>query len=64
VVDGVLQFILIAMAPRSDGLPGGISHSITDRCYEGWPLVPAEDPGSREDLEGGVDCSRIQFFLG
>jgi hypothetical protein len=50
VVDGVLQFTLVAMAPRNDGLPGGISHSITDRCSEGWPLVPAEDPGSREDL--------------
>jgi hypothetical protein len=52
-VDGVLQFILVAMAPRSDGLPGGISHSITDRCSKGWPLVPTEDPGSREDL---YDC--------
>jgi hypothetical protein len=52
-VDGVLQFILVAMAPRSDGLLGGISHSITDRCSKGWPLVPTEDPGSREDL---YDC--------
>jgi hypothetical protein len=44
-VDGVMQFILVATAPRSDGLSGGISHSITDRCSEGWPLVPVEDPG-------------------
>jgi hypothetical protein len=49
-MDGVLQFTLVAMAPRSDGLPGGISHSITDRCSEGWPLVPVEDPRSGEDL--------------
>jgi hypothetical protein len=50
VVDGVLQFILVAIAPRSDGLPGSISHNITDRCSKGWPLVPVEDPGSRKDL--------------
>jgi hypothetical protein len=36
-VDGVLQLILVEMAPRSDGLLGGISHNITDRCSEGWP---------------------------
>jgi hypothetical protein len=36
-VDGVLQFTLVATAPRSDGLLDGISHSITDRCSEGWP---------------------------
>jgi hypothetical protein len=34
-VDGVLQFTLVATTPRSDGLPGGISHNITDRCSEG-----------------------------
>jgi hypothetical protein len=50
VVDGVLQFILIVTATRSDGLPGGISHNIIDRCSEGWPLVPVEDHGSGEDL--------------
>jgi hypothetical protein len=50
VVDGVLQFILVATAPRSDGLPGSISHTITDRCSEGWPLVPVEDLGSGEYL--------------
>jgi hypothetical protein len=55
-VDGVLQFTLVAMAPRSYGLPGGISHSITDRCSEGWPLVPIEDPGSQEDL-----CNCLDF---
>jgi hypothetical protein len=38
------------MAPRSDGLPGGISHIITDRCFEGWTLVSAEDPRFGEDL--------------
>jgi hypothetical protein len=55
-VDGVLQFTLVVMAPRSDGLPGDISHSITDRCPEGWPLVPVEDPRSREDL-----CKFLEF---
>jgi hypothetical protein len=49
-VDRVLQFILVAMTLRSDGLPGGICHSITDRCSEGWPLVPAEDHGSGENI--------------
>jgi hypothetical protein len=34
-VDGVLQLILIVMAQRSDGLLGGVSHNITDRCSEG-----------------------------
>jgi hypothetical protein len=56
VVDGVLQFTLVAMAPRSDGLLGDSRHNITDRCSEGWPLVPAEDPGSGEDL-----CSYLEF---
>jgi hypothetical protein len=55
-VDGVLQFILVAMAPRSDGLPSGISHIITDRCSEGWPLMPTENPGSGEDL-----CNFLEF---
>jgi hypothetical protein len=41
-----MQFILVATAPGSDDLPGGISHNITDRCSEGWPLVPAKDLGS------------------
>jgi hypothetical protein len=50
VVDGVLQLILVAMAPRSDALQGGISHNITNRCSEGWPLVSIEDPGPREYL--------------
>jgi hypothetical protein len=57
-VDGVLQFILVVMTPRSDGLSGGICHSITDRCSEGWPLMPAEDPGSEEDL-----CNCLEFYL-
>jgi hypothetical protein len=55
-VDGVLQFTLVAIAPRSDGLPSGISHNITDRCSEGWPLVPTEDPRSVEDL-----CNYLKF---
>jgi hypothetical protein len=56
VVYRVLQFTLVATAPRSDGLPGAISHSITDRCSEGWPLVFAEDPRSGEDL-----CNCLEF---
>jgi hypothetical protein len=55
-VDGVLQFTLVATAPRSDGMPGDISHSITDRCFEGWPLVLVEDPRSREYL-----CNCLEF---
>jgi hypothetical protein len=55
-VDGVLQFTLVVTAPRSDGMSGSISHSITHRCSEGWPLVPTEDPGSREDL-----CNYLEF---
>jgi hypothetical protein len=43
------------MAPRSDGLPGGVSHRISDRCSEGWHLVPTEDPGPREDLCDGFE---------
>jgi hypothetical protein len=53
----VLQFTLVAMATRSDGLPGGISHNITDRCSEGRPLVSAEDPRSGEDL-----CDCLEFY--
>jgi hypothetical protein len=55
-VDGVLQFTLVVIALRSEGLPDGISHSITDRCSEGWPMVPVEDPRSREDL-----CNYLEF---
>jgi hypothetical protein len=38
------------MALRGDGLSGVINHNISDRCSKGWPLMPAEDPGPREDL--------------
>jgi hypothetical protein len=55
-VDGVLQFTLVATALGSDALPGGNSHNITDRCSEGWPLVPTEDSRSREDL-----CYYLEF---
>jgi hypothetical protein len=55
-VDRSLQFILVAMAPRSDVLLGGNSHNITDRCSEGCPLVPAEDTRSGEDL-----CIYLEF---
>jgi hypothetical protein len=55
VMDGVLHLIHVAMAQRRDGLPGGVSHNITDRFSEGWPLVPAEDLGPREDLYDGFE---------
>jgi hypothetical protein len=42
-------------APRSDGPPGDVNHSITRRCSEGWPLVPAEDPRPEEDLYNGLE---------
>jgi hypothetical protein len=44
-----MEFALVATALRSDGIPG-------DRCSEGWPLVPVEDPGSGEDL-----CNYLEF---
>jgi hypothetical protein len=50
VVDGVLQLTLVATNPRCDGLPGGVSHSITARGRENWSLVSAEDSGSEEDF--------------
>jgi hypothetical protein len=31
------------------------AHTIIDRCSEGWPLVPTEDPGPREDLYDGFE---------
>jgi hypothetical protein len=64
-VDGVLHLVFVAMDPQSDGLPGGVSHSITTRCSESWPLVPAEDPGPMEDLCDGLDLHppRSQDFL-
>jgi hypothetical protein len=54
-VDGILQLILVATAPRSDGLLGGVSHRITNRCSEGWHLVPIEDLGPGEDLCDGFE---------
>jgi hypothetical protein len=50
VVDGVLQLILVTTAPRSDGMLDGVSHSITDRCSKGWPLMHIEVPRPKEDL--------------
>jgi hypothetical protein len=44
------------MAPRSDGLPGSVTHSITNRCSKAWPLVPIEDPEPGEDL-----CNCLEF---
>jgi hypothetical protein len=56
VVDGILQLIQVVMASRADSLPGGISHSITNTCSEGWPLVPIEDLGPGEDF-----CNCLDF---
>jgi hypothetical protein len=54
-VDRVLQPALVAMDPRCDGLPGGISNSIAVRSPESWSLVSAEDSGSEEDLYDGLE---------
>jgi hypothetical protein len=50
VVDGVLQPTLVATEPRCDGLPGGVSNSVTAIGPESWSLVSAEDSRSEEDL--------------
>jgi hypothetical protein len=55
VVDRVLQLALVATDPRCDGLPGGICNSITARSPEGWSLVSAENPGSKENLCDGLE---------
>jgi hypothetical protein len=55
VVDRVLQPALVAMDPRCDGLPGGISNSIAVRSPESWSLVSAEDSGSEENLYDGLE---------
>jgi hypothetical protein len=54
VVDRVLQPALVAMDPRCDGLPGGISNSIAVRSPESWSLVLAEDSESKENLCDGL----------
>jgi hypothetical protein len=43
------------MDPRSGGLQGYVSHSVTVRCSKGWPLVPVENPGPEEDLCDGLE---------
>jgi hypothetical protein len=55
VVDRVLQSTLVATDPRCDGLPGGISNSITARGPESGSLVSAEDSGSEENLCDGIE---------
>jgi hypothetical protein len=55
VVDRVLQSTLVATDPRCDGLPGGISNSITARGPESWSLVSVEDSGSKENLCDGLE---------
>jgi hypothetical protein len=55
VVDRVLQLALVAMDPRCDGLPGGISNSIAARSPESWSLVSAEDSGSEKNLCDGLE---------
>jgi hypothetical protein len=43
------------MDPWCNGLPGGIGNSITALSPEGWSLVSAEDPGSKENLCDGLE---------
>jgi hypothetical protein len=50
VVDGVLHPTIVAMDPRCDGLPSGISNSVAVRGPKSWSLVSAKDSGSEEDL--------------
>jgi hypothetical protein len=50
VVDGVLHLTLVAMDPRCDGLPGGISNIDAARGSESWSLVSTKDSGSKENL--------------
>jgi hypothetical protein len=65
VVDRVLQSTLVAMDPRCDGLPGGISNSIAARSPESWSLVLTEDSGSEESLCNGLELHspRMRDFL-
>jgi hypothetical protein len=51
-VDGVLQPALVATDPRSDGLPGGVSHSVSMRRSESWLRETAEDPGPKDLCDG------------
>jgi hypothetical protein len=55
VRDGVLLLTLVATDPQCDGLPGGISNSVTMRCPESWSLVSVEDSGSEENLYDGFE---------
>jgi hypothetical protein len=54
-VDRVLQPTLAATDPRCDGLPGGISNSVTARGPKSWSLVSVEDSGSEEDFCDGFE---------
>jgi hypothetical protein len=55
VVDGVLHPTLVAIDQRCDGLPGGISNSVTMRGPESWSLVSAEDSRSKENICDGFE---------
>jgi hypothetical protein len=55
VVDEVLQLTLVATDLRCDGLPGGVSNSVTVRGPGRWSLVSTEDSGSEEDLCDGFE---------
>jgi hypothetical protein len=54
-VDRVLQLTSVTMAPRGDGLPGGISHNLTGRCSKPWSLIPVDDLGPVEDIYNGLE---------
>jgi hypothetical protein len=58
VVERVLQPTLVAMDPRCDGLPGGISNSIAARGPESWSPVSAEDSRSKEDFCDGFELQQ------
>jgi hypothetical protein len=65
VVDGVLQPTLVAVDPRCDGLPSGISNIVAVRGPESWSLVSAKDSGSKQDLCDGFELHppRTRDFL-
>jgi hypothetical protein len=54
-VDGVLEPTLVVADLGSDGLLGGVSHSVIARRSKSWPLVSAEDFGPDEDLCDGLE---------
>jgi hypothetical protein len=64
-VDGLLQLTRVVTDPLSDGLLGGVSHSVAARCFECWPLVPTEDfdPRKISMMALNSNCPRCRTSL-